>query len=156
MGASWHAAKRRYARGHRGTRYQSYPHRRRIIGADADRGDARKGPEGARPSNETFPSAVPRIGQTQTATMAEPDDLYTLRAQFWLGHYDMVRSFGGGLICWLLGMALVSDGGEQTDTTHAGLVFWSRFQPCAGLVWPHALGLWVEGDAVLQKEMDGQ
>ena len=23
--------------------------------------------------------------------MAEPDDLYTLRAQFWLGHYDMVR-----------------------------------------------------------------
>lgn len=27
--------------------------------------------------------------------MAEPDDLYTLRAQFWLGHYDMVRGFAG-------------------------------------------------------------
>ena len=25
--------------------------------------------------------------------MAEPDDLYTLRAQFWLGHYDMVRRY---------------------------------------------------------------
>ena len=36
--------------------------------------------------------------------MAEPDDLYTLRAQFWLGHYDMVRPF---VSCGVGGVGMV-------------------------------------------------
>ena len=32
------------------------------------------------------------IHSSDEKNMAEPDDLYPLRAQFWLGHYDMVRS----------------------------------------------------------------
>ena len=50
--------------------------------------------------------------------MAEPDDLYTLRAQFWLGHYDMVRSDDG--------VPLVS-GSEVDKGAKTRVAFWSRF-----------------------------
>ena len=50
--------------------------------------------------------------------MAEPDDLYTLRAQFWLGHYDMVRTHATD--------ALVS--AEKVDKgAKTRVAFWSRF-----------------------------
>ena len=43
------------------------------------------------PSTFSQVSAAAAISINKAPTMAEPDDLYTLRAQFWLGHYDMVR-----------------------------------------------------------------
>jgi len=101
---------------------------------------------------------------TNKTTMAEPDDLYTLRAQFWLGHYDMVRSFElARSNCWWLGLAECVErwyptaANEPTQPLHA--VRLGVLVPISAMcrfVWPHALGLWVEGDAVLQKEMDGQ
>jgi Coatomer epsilon subunit len=33
-----------------------------------------------------------------TTTMAEPDELYTLRAQFWLGHYQMALDEGKSIM----------------------------------------------------------
>ena len=60
------------------------------------------------------------IHSSDEKNMAEPDDLYTLRAQFWLGHYDMVRDEFS--VVGLLVLVSESTGQFETNSTSCAVV----------------------------------